>query len=339
MSTASMGDYNKWYDPPSEAETINVLVGGDVEIVLDVWVRPTCKSQPFFLIHGLASNARMWDGVAGALMRLGHPVAVLDLRGHGRSSKPDGAYDFPTICDDIEKVQDYLTTLDASWGRVIAVGQSWGASLVLELAWRSPKRLFGIGCVDGGFSDLSDIYPDWQVCMNVLHPPLFQSVTSGELEARIRATHMEWPESGIKGLLANFSVDENDMVSPWLSLEHHLDILHSLWTFKASARHAAVAVPVILIPAISEKDMLYTKVAQGKQDIVSKDSKNTKLGSPRKNSIDKREAVREAARKLAKADVYEFLDAEHDVHASRPDELANLLHKKCVDSFFSGLDA
>ena len=281
----------------------------------------------------------MWDGVAGALMRLGHPVAVLDLRGHGRSSKPDGAYDFPTICDDIEKVQDYLTTLDASWGRVIAVGQSWGASLVLELAWRSPKRLFGIGCVDGGFSDLSDIYPDWQVCMNVLHPPLFQSVTSGELEARIRATHMEWPESGIKGLLANFSVDENDMVSPWLSLEHHLDILHSLWTFKASARHAAVAVPVILIPAISEKDMLYTKVAQGKQDIVSKDSKNTKLGSPRKNSIDKREAVREAARKLAKADVYEFLDAEHDVHASRPDELANLLHKKCVDSFFSGLDA
>jgi len=44
---------------------------------------------PFVLVHGLASNARLWDGVARRLAGAGHSSAAVDLRGHGRSDKPD----------------------------------------------------------------------------------------------------------------------------------------------------------------------------------------------------------------------------------------------------------
>ena len=55
---------------------------------------------PFVLVHGLASNARMWDGVAAELAAAGHPVVWIDQRGHGQSGKPDDGYDFTTIVND-----------------------------------------------------------------------------------------------------------------------------------------------------------------------------------------------------------------------------------------------
>ncbi|HEY5472951.1 MAG TPA: alpha/beta fold hydrolase, partial [Candidatus Limnocylindrales bacterium] len=42
------------------------------------------SSAPFLLVHGLASNARLWDGVARRLTEAGHRSVAVDLRGHGR---------------------------------------------------------------------------------------------------------------------------------------------------------------------------------------------------------------------------------------------------------------
>ena len=52
-------------------------------------MRPQRDAEPkFVLIHGLASNARMWDGVGAALAERGYASIAVDLRGHGRSPKP-----------------------------------------------------------------------------------------------------------------------------------------------------------------------------------------------------------------------------------------------------------
>src|SRR2546429_435400 len=50
----------------------------------------------FVLVHGLASNLRLWDGVAEDLHARGHTVVALDQRGHGRSDAPEGGYDLAT---------------------------------------------------------------------------------------------------------------------------------------------------------------------------------------------------------------------------------------------------
>src|SRR5262245_45473360 len=50
-------------------------------------------ATPFVLVHGLASNLRLWDGVAEHLLSRGHTVVALDQRGHGRSDAPESGYD------------------------------------------------------------------------------------------------------------------------------------------------------------------------------------------------------------------------------------------------------
>jgi predicted alpha/beta hydrolase len=63
---------------------------------------------PILLIHGLASNARLWDGPARRLAELGHAVTAIDLRGHGLSDKPDTGYDMANIADDVLDVVNAL---------------------------------------------------------------------------------------------------------------------------------------------------------------------------------------------------------------------------------------
>src|SRR5438552_3798549 len=92
--------------------------------------------MPFLLVHGLASNARTWDGVAGRLYEHGHPVTSVDLRGHGMSAKPDDGYDFATLANDLLAVLD-----DLRWANAVVAGQSTGGNLAIELASRAPTRV------------------------------------------------------------------------------------------------------------------------------------------------------------------------------------------------------
>src|SRR4029450_3520698 len=57
--------------------------------------------QAVVLLHGLASNARIWDGVAPRLVGAGLRVVAVDLRGHGESEQPDDDYDFASVGQDV----------------------------------------------------------------------------------------------------------------------------------------------------------------------------------------------------------------------------------------------
>src|ERR1035437_6884104 len=119
------------------------------------------SGAPFLLVHGLASNARLWDGVARRLAEAGHTSAAVDLRGHGHSDNPDTGYAFATIS---ENLQALVGSLGPAFARPILVGQSWGANVVLDFAVRYPDLARGIVLVDGGLTDMRDAFPTWEVC-------------------------------------------------------------------------------------------------------------------------------------------------------------------------------
>ena len=90
------------------------------ELQLSIRERPG-RERPFLLVHGLASNARTWDGVAQRLNAAGHHVVAIDQRGHGLSDKPSTGYDFAQITSDLRALIESLELR-----RPILAGQSWG---------------------------------------------------------------------------------------------------------------------------------------------------------------------------------------------------------------------
>lgn len=263
---------------------------------------PQGSDQPIFiLIHGLASNARMWDGVGATLAEQGYPSLAIDLRGHGRSDKPDHGYDFETICSDLEQVLDHLGV-----ERAIFVGQSWGGNIVVHAAHCLAHRLHSVVAVDGGVIELSTAFPQWEHCAERLAPPRLAGTRAGRLESAIRAMNADWPETGIVGSLSNFQFHDDGTISPWLTFDRHMLILEELWQHRPSELFPVIDRPVLLLPADSG-DVDWTH--------------NKEL------------AVESALRNLARGRVEWFRPAHHDLHAQHPERCAHVLIENIENGF------
>jgi pimeloyl-ACP methyl ester carboxylesterase len=256
----------------------------------------------FLLVHGLASNARLWDGVAQHLAQRGHRVVAVDQRGHGRSSKPDDGYDMATVADDLRLLIDAL-----GWQRPAVAGQSWGGNVVLELAWAHPDAVSMIACVDGGFIDLAARFPDWDDAATALAPPRLAGTPLADITRWLEASAGDWPETGRHGTLANFEVRDDGTIAPWLTFERHLTVLRGLWEHQPSSRYPDVGVPTLLIGA-DTGDVAW--------------------------SASKHDAVDHAIASLPRGRAVWFSPAHHDVHAQRPDDVGDLLHRAATDPTF-----
>ncbi|MFZ9442918.1 MAG: alpha/beta fold hydrolase [Ilumatobacteraceae bacterium] len=260
-------------------------------------------SPIFLLIHGLASNARMWDGVGDALQESGYTSVALDLRGHGLSDKPDSGYDFDTVCDDVVGVLDHL-----SIDRAVFVGQSWGGNVVVHAAHRHPDRVIGSVAVDGGVIELGRVFPDWNDCERRMAPPRLAGMRAGRLESAIRATNGDWPETGIIGSLSNFAFHDDGTISPHLTFDRHMLILRELWSHRPSELFPKIDRPVLFLPADSG-DVAWTR--------------------------DKEAAIDHAVASLKKGRAHWFKPAHHDLHAQHPRRCADVLIENVENGFLS----
>ena len=245
----------------------------------------------FLLVHGLASNAQLWGGVGTALAARGHHVVAVDQRGHGLSSKVDDGYDMATLARDLVAVMD-AHGLD----RPVVAGQSWGGNVVLELGARHGDRVTALVCVDGGQIDLSAQFPDKATMLAALTPPPLHGMRLADLEASLRRRYPHWPESGIRGQLANMLRRPDGTVAPHLALHRHLAILDHLWQHRPTDRWPLVPVASLLLPV---------------------------RGGPAPDGT-KHEAVDAAVHANPQLRAI-WLDGDHDVHAERPDDVADLV--------------
>jgi pimeloyl-ACP methyl ester carboxylesterase len=253
------------------------------------------QGVPIALVHGLASNARTWDGVVDRLVELGHPVAAIDQRGHGRSDKPDTGYDFATVCADLAAVLKHLGWTATAGRLPLVVGQSWGGNVVLELAVRHPHAVRAIACVDGGILEVSKRFPDWEQCEAAMKPPRLTGLTAEEFATMVRTWHPDWSEAGIAGTVANMEVRPDGTITPWLRLENHMQVARALWEHHPPQRWHLVDVPVLLIPsALLDEEAI--------------------------------EAARAALPGPGRFQVAPFPGANHDVHIQHPVAVADLLH-------------
>ncbi|MEY4361968.1 MAG: hypothetical protein RL391_1274 [Actinomycetota bacterium] len=258
---------------------------------------------PVLLIHGLASNARMWDGVGQCLARQGIRSIAVDLRGHGRSDKPDDGYDFATVVDDLVGL---LTTMNIE--RAIFVGQSWGGNVVVHAAHDHPERVVGAVAVDGGMIELGRTFPEWDDCATALRPPNLIGTRAARMEAAMRSMNADWPESGIIGALSNFDIAADGTIRPWLTIERHMAILRELWLHRPSEMFEHIERPVLFVPADSG-DVAWTR--------------------------NKENAVENALRLLRSGRAHWFRPAHHDLHAQHPERFAEVLVSNMKNGFLA----
>ena len=239
----------------------------------------------FVLVHGLASAARMWDGVGAALAARGHGSIAVDLRGHGESPKPDTGYDFDSV------VGDLLPLLGADRQPVV-VGQSYGGNVVIHLAAHHPDLVRGVVCVDGGAIDLRGRFPSIDDAVAAMKPPYdrFEGTPLDVMEARLRASMPDAPETWIQGAIACWEVVDGGIRSR-LTWSRHRQIIEAMWHDPPTELFPKVEVPALFLMA-SER---------------------------------MRDGVDAALDVLPDGRAVWFEGAHHDVHAQRPAEVAEHL--------------
>jgi pimeloyl-ACP methyl ester carboxylesterase len=128
---------------------VRVDVGG-----VGIEYEATGEGRPVVLLHGFPDSGRLWRHQVPALADAGFRVIVPDLRGYGRSDKPEEvqAYALAALAGDVLAVMD-----DAGVERAHVVGHDWGAALAWGLATVAGDRI------------------DHLVAMSVGHPATFRT--------------------------------------------------------------------------------------------------------------------------------------------------------------------
>jgi pimeloyl-ACP methyl ester carboxylesterase len=274
---------------------IEFLISPD-GIRLAIWKAFGSRFPQLLLVHGLASNARLWDAVVMHLNASGHGTVQVDLRGHGVSDKPDSGYDFATMSSDLAGIISKKMQPP-----VIAVGQSFGANLVMELATRSSELVSSIVCVDGGFIDLAQRFGTWEACVAALTPPPLDHLSVASLGEAAAELYAGWPPEAIAAQLANLETAEDGSIRRRLSLFHHLSILRAMFEQDPLAVAERCQQPVLMIAADDD--------TPGKKDQVSAFAKRLAT-------------VREV-----------WKQGHHDLHAEQPGSVVEVIESALGEGF------
>jgi len=258
------------------------------------------QGAPVVLLHGLASNARIWD-LTAPLLAQRFRVLALDQRGHGLSDKPDG-YDFPSISGDLAALIEAL-----GLERPGLVGHSWGGNVALQFAADHPDAVAWLALVDGGFLEISAFEGmTWERAQQLMAPPPLDGMKLGVFLQGARGwpdLRDVWSDAVEAIVLANFRIDEDETVHPHLSRENHLKILRALWEQRASELWAGLRCPLLLLPAARQS------------------------GDPRSAvwMEAKRKAIAVARARLPGLRVVWMEDTIHDIPLQRPAALAGAI--------------
>jgi pimeloyl-ACP methyl ester carboxylesterase len=295
-----------------------VLVN-DLRVHYQVWNPGGMPSV--LLLHGLASNARIWDLIAPFLEASGMACYAPDLRGHGLSDSPEGDYGFATYHHDLTGL---IEVLDLE--RPLIVGHSWGAMLALDYAARlpfGPRSPVGIVLVDGGMFQLDQVPgATWEATRERLAPPKLAGTPLRDFMERINSHNPLWTpdEQSQAIILANFEIYEEavaggdgvegasqttiERIRPHLSFEHHMQIVRAMWEFQTYERFRRVRCPVLALPSRQES---------GVSGAVSEFTALKQDGLARIKQI------------LPGLQVHWLEQTVHDSPLQRPDELAALI--------------
>jgi pimeloyl-ACP methyl ester carboxylesterase len=144
---------------------------------IDLFYRDTGDGDSLLLLHGFTGSGDDWQHVFPNPIP-GYRVIAPDLRGHGRSTNPDGTFTFAAAARDILGLMDGLGIDSAR-----AIGMSGGANALLHMATQQPSRVAAMV-----LASTTPRYPE-----------------------QARAIMRTMPREGVAGYAHQFAEDRDDM--------------------------------------------------------------------------------------------------------------------------------
>ena len=280
---------------------------GNLELSYRNWAP---EGRQILMLHGLASNARIWDLLAPILAKNFSVIAV-DQRGHGKSDKPDTGYDFDTVTND---VVGFINALKLK--NPIVVGHSWGGSVALCLATKRPDLISGLCFVDGGLIEISRTPGNsLEKALVNMAPPLWEGVSASDVRERLK--RRDWGEQDDTStsanleeiVMANLEAHPDGSINARLSRKNHLEVVKAFWNHKPSKLFEHIRCPTLILSA--------------------------RMGSENTDrQVLKNELLNEAAQKIAINKSMWLENSIHDVPIQRPELLASILTNNIESGFF-----
>jgi pimeloyl-ACP methyl ester carboxylesterase len=168
----------------------------------DMYYEARGEGEPLLLLHGGLGIGADWRHVFPTDPD-GFRVIVPDLRGHGRSTNPAGAFTFRQCAADVLALLDHL-----GGARVKAVGMSMGAKTLLHVATREPDRVAAMVLVSA-----TPYFPaQVRGPMAAFTREAYWSLSEAEREA-MRARHPRGDEQilGLYDMTRSFATSYDDM--------------------------------------------------------------------------------------------------------------------------------
>lgn len=256
------------------------------------------RGEWLVLLHGLASQAHIWDLVA-PLLTSSFRVIALDQRGHGLSDKPATGYDFASITHDLDELLAALAI-----DRATLIGHSWGGNVAVQYAVDQPQRVSGLVLVDGGFLQIP-AHVDWPTAEKMLEPPDLIGTPVEEFRANLKLWQgSAWTPQAEAITLHNFEIRADGTIAPRLSKSNHMQVVRALYDHHPSELWARVQCPVLMIPAIAPSPH---------------DARTQSMIDTKRRNI----ALAEA--RLERSQTLWLYDTIHDIPLQRPLELATAI--------------
>jgi len=191
------------------------------------------EGDPVILLHGFALGVEMNWAATGLLESLSGEfrLIALDLRGHGKSDKPDESDGYgPEFVNDVLRLMDHLGI-----GQAYVVGYSMGGRIALKLLTEHPERvraavLGGSGWAPPGTPPPPEIR-GWI--------PGLQAVVEGEGSVTEVLWQPGWPEPPPEWRAALNANDAGALAAVLLSLDE-------LSVFEAALRDSLVPILVVV---------------------------------------------------------------------------------------------
>lgn len=113
-----------------------------------LYFEKTGNGVSLVLIHAGYLDSRMWANQVTEFVKEGYSVVTYDVRGFGRSSRPDGEY---SDCKDLVTLFDHIGLESA-----VIIGVSNGGRIALDFAVEHPERVMAMILVDSGVKGVGE---------------------------------------------------------------------------------------------------------------------------------------------------------------------------------------